>query len=681
MPDLAAQLALKARLSRTWPAFFERHGRFTAAQLAALPIGLNGANMMLCAPTASGKTEAALAPLVERLPDIPRGLVILYLTPTRALVSDLAERLARPMERLHLSLAVKTHDLITFNPKRPANVLITTPESLDSLFASHARALINVRGVVIDELHLFDGTPRGDQLRVLLNRLRILRTYAAAHEDSIDAAIQYVALSATLPNPQMAAARYFDQAHIVTVTGARPIDAELIALDADTPTALRDYLATFQTRGWRKALVFCNTRAEVEYYAAVVGKRTLFGDAVYVHYSNIAPERRREIEQSFAQAPAALCFASSTLELGIDIGSIDVVALIGPPGNSGSFLQRLGRGNRRRNRIQAALFYRSELERDLFEALLDDSTNPVADDLDEGLFRPSVAIQQLFSLLKQSPTGALRLPELIALLRPMLGHEAVQTILGKLQASDYLTAGRPGEWRAGERLQRLIDQQASTFVSLSLYSNIQTTTGMQFDIVDQHSGQRLARTDSTWLNQSTLLLEGRQVDIRWFDGEAIWVSSTVDAGTEKSRPESYTSTRQLLGFELAQRLGARYEQRAWPRLIETDTGWLCFHFLGDLYGRTLNDLLLGYVKVESTDQPGISMLFAEYPSNLPTFTEAHIVKYLEKRVLPLESTLALGAFEHLLPFALRQDTVIKHFRVGRFLRAYAALKAIVCGDL
>src|SRR5215211_6377469 len=93
--DLDIRLALKDRLPRTWLPFFERHGNFTPAQLAAIPLLLDGQNVMLCAATASGKTEAAIAPLIEHLcpPQRGRGLRILYLTPTLALVGDLAGRL------------------------------------------------------------------------------------------------------------------------------------------------------------------------------------------------------------------------------------------------------------------------------------------------------------------------------------------------------------------------------------------------------------------------------------------------------------------------------------------------------------------------------------------------------------------------------------------------------------
>ncbi|MBZ0278462.1 MAG: DEAD/DEAH box helicase, partial [Anaerolineae bacterium] len=164
-------------MQRTWGAFFGRYGNFTAIQTAAIPLILDGKNVVLCSETASGKTDAVLAPLIEcHLPPVrPPGLKILYLLPTRALINDLFARLAVPLDTLRVSHAVKTRDLDTFDPRHPADVLLTTPESLDSLLASEAKALVNVRAVIIDELHIFDGTVRGDQLRVVLNRLRQVR--------------------------------------------------------------------------------------------------------------------------------------------------------------------------------------------------------------------------------------------------------------------------------------------------------------------------------------------------------------------------------------------------------------------------------------------------------------------------------------------------------------------------
>ncbi|MEI7769186.1 MAG: helicase-related protein [Chloroflexales bacterium] len=321
---------------------------------------------------------------------------------------------------------------------------------------------------MIDELHLFDGTPRGDQLRAVLSRIRAVRAYAAARGDAPDAAIQYAALSATVGDPESAAARYFTPAQVVQTGGGRPLEAELLAMDDDGDAALAACLADFRRRGWRKALVFCNSRAEVEHYAGVTRPGSPFGSAVFVHYSNIEAARRREIEQQFAAADSAVYFTSSTLELGIDIGSVDVVMLIGPPGSRASFTQRIGRGNRRGRSLRAICGYRTPLERLTFEALIAEpqalSPQPLA--LSPS-FRPSVAVQQISSLVKQSPTAALRQIPLAQLFAGLLPDANLAELLGHLEQRGYLRAGRPGEWRAGPRLNKLFDQQSAQYVSLS----------------------------------------------------------------------------------------------------------------------------------------------------------------------------------------------------------------------
>jgi ATP-dependent Lhr-like helicase len=178
-------------------------------------------------------------------------------------------------------------------------------------------------------------------------------------------------------------------------------------------------LKEFQAFGWRKALVFCNTRAEVELYATAVRRMgSPFGQQVYVHYSNLDRLRRREIEEQFAQADAAICFASSTLELGVDIGTIDVAVQIGAPGSAAAFVQRIGRAGRRRQTIQAVCFFRTPLEEALLRALLA-APEPVPT---RAPFRASVAVQQIFSLLLQSPTGAIRLASLCLLFEGLVAE-------------------------------------------------------------------------------------------------------------------------------------------------------------------------------------------------------------------------------------------------------------------
>lgn len=682
MNNLDGQIALKLRLDRTWTAFFARHGRFTETQLATIPHVLAGENVMLCAPTASGKTEAVIAPLIERhIPpnSIPASPAILYITPTKALVHDLWTRLKPPLELLGISIGVKTRDVNTLRGNSAPAVLISTPESCDSLLTTAARSFANLRAIVLDELHLFDGAPRGDHLRVVLNRIRRIRAYAATQGDTPDEKVQYVALSASLPEPAIAAAHYFPDAAVMAIAGGRTVNADIMPLSPESVEEILAYLETFRAHGWRKALAFCNTRAEVEAYAAAIREQSPFGEAVFVHYSNLEPKRRHEIERQFSTAPAAICFASSTLELGIDIGSIDVIVLIGAPGNTASFVQRIGRGSRRQKVIQAECFYRTALERLIFEVLCQ---NPDAGDYGSAnrAFRPAVAVQGIFSLLKQNPTGAVRLAELKGIFEGMVSEIDLTAILGQLELLKYLKPGRSGEWRAGARLNKLIDQQANPHNPLSLYSNIKGSDARKIEIRDQHTQQTLARVDRQWLDRPVLTLEGRALNVEWFDGEAMWVSAAPDqAGTERLR---YLSSRQVLSYDLAQKLpsGLGLTPGEAP-LVACPNGWLWFHWLGDLYGTALYNLMRGEGAARSTTQIGLCLLFTTEPDSFPTvWTVQEIERYLADNYRHLESLMDLGPYHHLLPTSLRRRTVIEQFDVLRFQNATHKIGAFPAQD-
>jgi ATP-dependent Lhr-like helicase len=673
--DYQARLALKARLTRTWAAFFERHGNFTAVQLAAIPHILDGRNVVISAPTAHGKTEAAIAPLVERhISPHDSGLSVLYLTPTRALANDLLNRLSNVLEPMGVSVAIKTRDQNTFNVQRPAYLLISTPESVDSLLTSQARVVSQLRAVVLDELHLFDGTPRGDQLRVLLNRVRAIRAYAYAQAETPDPTIQYVALSATLLHPEAVAARYFPVDQVIENTDPRPLDAELISMSPESAEALVSYLYTFRSKGWHKTLLFCNSRAEVEAYAAVIRRRSPFGDAVYVHYSNIAPQRRREIEEQFASREVAICCATSTLELGIDIGNIDVVILIGPPGDAQSFLQRIGRGNRRAQVIRVACFYRSPLEKLIFDVLCAVPVDPA--NAPSFAFRPAVAIQQIFSLLKQSPTASVRLNEVSGLFEGMLASADLAAILGELQLRGYLRPGRPGEWKPDEKLNDLFDQQASPMCELSIYSNIQNSGTRQIEIRDQHTGQPVARVDARWLNRPALTLEGRPITVEWVDGEAAWITTSQAESTVAQLP--YRSAQKHLSYDLARwlprQLGLALGDA--PVITAPAGGWW-FHWLGDVYGEVLLDLLRYRVRAAATSQPGLCLWLEDVDTfAAPVWTADQVRRYLEDHYRSMERLLDLGPFQHLISPALRRRAVIEQFDVPRFLDAVAALRPL-----
>jgi ATP-dependent Lhr-like helicase len=202
---------IKRRLQKTWFYFFNRFGHLSPVQEAVIPKVLEGKNLIVCSPTASGKTEAIVAPVVERLlKDDIGGLKVLYITPTRALANDLFIRLNEPLLNLGIKLRVKTGDKPFFNSKDPPNFIITTPESFDSLLCRYSQAFNGLKFIIIDELHLLDCNYRGDQLRVLLERLRSKITQ-----------VNYYMMSATLKEPKETARRYCDNAEIIVVEGKK----------------------------------------------------------------------------------------------------------------------------------------------------------------------------------------------------------------------------------------------------------------------------------------------------------------------------------------------------------------------------------------------------------------------------------------------------------------------------
>ena len=536
------------RLPHTFDALLARFGRFTEIQQRALDPLLAGRNCVLVAATASGKTEAALAPLLERdKQGRPRNgrtktLRFLYLVPTRALARDMARRLAQPFDKLALRYAVKTSDEAPLKAHRPPEFLITTPESLDSLLANRPRFLREVCGVVLDELHLYDRTPRGDQLRILLNRLRRLRRFAHEQGDAPDGDVQFCALSATIPDPQRVAARYFVDPVLISVNGQRPIDAEFVPFDDET--ALGQFLHEAARRGNRKVLAFCGKRAECEERAYALRGHTPFGDAVWAHHASLSGSVRRNLEQKFTETGAALCFATSTLELGIDVGDVDLVLLLGPPENYGSFLQRIGRGNRRTARTAVACFYRTPTEAALYEVFLRAARGQtvadqqLAEDLlrsDNGLeFCPSVVVQQLASYIKQTRDGTLDPAHAYGLFatpdgRPLLERAQYDEIIEHLLATDFFAAGHGRALRPGAKWQELYEQRA-------IYSNLTGNWGDSIAVVDDQTGRRVGLLENALPVGETFLLGGQPRRVTHLQGRKLAARALSDAPLDPRAP-------------------------------------------------------------------------------------------------------------------------------------------------
>ena len=323
-------------------------------QEQAIPPVLEGDHALLLAPTAGGKTEAAVFPVLSRmLTEGWSGLSVLYVCPIKALLNDLESRLrgygtlvGRRVDRWHGDVGAARRRAIL--RERP-DVLLTTPESIEVMLVSsqsEPRVLFrDLQAVVVDELHAFAGDDRGWHLLEVLERVRRL----AARE------IQRLGLSATIGNPQA----LLDW---LTPASSRPRRVVAPGGNAAGPASAHlDHVGSVRNaakvisalhRG-EKRLVFCDSRAGVEALSAELRR---CGAETFVSHSSLGIDERRRAEEAFSQSRDCVIVATSTLELGIDVGDLDRVIQIDAPATVASFLQRLGRTGRRPGTVRNCLF-------------------------------------------------------------------------------------------------------------------------------------------------------------------------------------------------------------------------------------------------------------------------------------------------------------------------------------
>jgi ATP-dependent Lhr-like helicase len=357
----------------------------------AIDAVLRGGDVVIAAPTAGGKTEAAFLPLASRLAEAGGqiGFGLLYISPLKALINDqfsrlepLFETLDLPVHRWHGDVAASSKAKAR---KKPQGLVLITPESLEALFVLRGREIPHLFGslqaVVIDELHNFVGTERGAQLASLLTRIEL----------ATGRRVDRVGLSATLGDLTLAAEALRrgegSRVEIVEGKGETALKAQVRGywrerpLPGATPEtasqlwkrAIADHL--FDTLRLGKNLAFAGSRDNVEEITDLLCQRTEaegLPEAFYAHHGNLSREHREFVEARLKDANRpATGVCTSTLELGIDIGAIDAVAQIGPPFTVSSLRQRLGRSGRRAGKSAILRVYVDEPRPDQRSGLID----------------------------------------------------------------------------------------------------------------------------------------------------------------------------------------------------------------------------------------------------------------------------------------------------------------------
>ena len=309
--------------------------RFNELQRLAIPKVARGRDLLIVAPTGSGKTECAIIPtFCKILKDNLEGIALLYITPLRALNRDLLRRLSRLARSLGLSIAVRHGDTGDVERRRqsrePPQILITTPETFQLLLIGRRlrRALRNVRFVVVDEVHELAESERGVQLSVALERLREITDY------------QIIGLSATLRNAEDVA-RFFGISEVLVWNGRKRYEFRVLK-PKDVVGCIKNVIDTH-----RSTLIFVNTRQTAE----ALGLSLKDMVEVEVHHGSLSKTARMEAEEKFSRGELKALICTSSMELGIDIGHVDVVVQYGSPREVGRLIQRVGRSGHRTERV------------------------------------------------------------------------------------------------------------------------------------------------------------------------------------------------------------------------------------------------------------------------------------------------------------------------------------------
>ena len=424
-------------LKNTWTVFFSRYASMTAIQKKAVPLIIAKKNALLISQTASGKTEAVIVPLLERLlTENWQGLSIIYIAPTKALVNDLNFRLKELCKEIHISVSVKTGDKPQFNPAKVTDILITTPESFDSILCRYQKSLHNLRSLILDEIHLLDNTYRGDQLRILLKRARKVTQNQ----------LNIYLLSATVAEPIKLGNRYAQDIEIIEIPGSRTINHTNIGSFEE----LREYA---NTEHLRKILIFCNRRVSVENYANVCKK--IWGNHLVVaHHGSLSAKIRHEAEAFMKQNYFGICVSTMTLEIGVDIGSVDAVVLAEVPLSISAFLQRIGRSNRRSQTIRTFGLCKADSDKKMLESMLKAAKQGFLDKYGYQ-FDYAVIIQQIFSLLYSYPLG-FEEEYLVDFLQEFCEDKILINILNHLETLNWIKKNN-NIWTASTELMNLGD--------------------------------------------------------------------------------------------------------------------------------------------------------------------------------------------------------------------------------
>ena len=684
-------------------AFFGSFYELREIQRRAIPPIRAGRNVLVASATASGKTEAILAPLIARTlkgapRDIPRVRVLL-IAPTRALVNDLTARIEGPLNRLGVTCGRQTSD--HRDKGKTPFVLVTTPESFDSMLVRDARLqagrvvdhlLAGVMSVFVDEAHLFDGTARGDQLSWLLGRLRRLRQLDVEQPTgSRSLALQLCAGSATVSDPEGLASRLLgSEAEVVRVEGTRevevfgPTDAsgwfplepsmEIAALrDRLEPMPGPEFAEEAGRRIWqalsnddeymRKALVFVPTRRLCDTLSAHLSdslrrRREL---EVFAHHGSLSRNRRERAERGFASGRDAVLVATTTLEVGVDIGDVDLVALVGAPPDTRSLLQRIGRAGRRIGRTRVLALPRSEIEQAAIASMLLSARDGVLEPRGYGR-RWSVFVQQTASFVAQGRPRGRRCSDLLGLARDVWPEESTGTadaIVENLLNTECLVEHH-GRLALGESWADAFDEGGR-----GMHANLDSSGG-GIPVVDASTGETVAHVAQRPTEGRDLALGGQRWDVQEGGGGEILLKPKGVGGAREGFQYMARCAPTGLEYAVHVRRGLGLDESDAP-ILDCPDGPIWLHFGGSGF-QTLLCALMPDLR-PTAGLAGLAVAGGRINGTIMgelASRESALHQAVEGHFAALEPVLSVGPFQRHLPEECRRRVVEELIDVPAF---------------
>ena len=333
--------------------FTKRHWQPHPHQIDMIENWQKGLSALLIAPTGAGKTLSGFLPsLIDLTTKSHGGIHTLYVSPLKALATDIERNLETPVNEMGLSIRIETRTGDTPQSKRnrqrqsPPDILLTTPESLELMLGwpDADKVFGDLKTIIIDEIHTTAGSKRGDLLGLSLAKLRSFTTQC-----------RFIGLSATVANPERFAALLSPAPEKVVVFKPalnKDIDIQMLATKAEMPWAghsahyaLPEIYQALQTH--QKTLIFVNTRAQAELLFQALWLMNDDNLKIGLHHGSLDVSQRRKVESFMAKGALDAVVATSSLDLGIDWADIDLVIQVGAPKGVSRLMQRIGRAGHR----------------------------------------------------------------------------------------------------------------------------------------------------------------------------------------------------------------------------------------------------------------------------------------------------------------------------------------------